>query len=339
MNWPRLVELALTLLCFAVPSAQAQSAEVPGADTYGLARDAYLCLSDREHGHDHASGPNVPDANTILFRAPVNQFAHARAYPNADQKDVVRPNFDTLYSLAWIDVSREPIVLSVPDTNGRYYLLQMLDMWTDVFSVVGSRTFGTRAGYCTRCARLAQDAAAGSKRSSRPRRRSGSSGVRRPTVQPTTPTCTTCRVVTGWRGLQAQDYTPAQNFAIDAAIDGKTPPAVQVNRLNGIAMLSRLSVLMSKYPPHVNDNPILFRLRALGLEPGKAFDSLELKPANHRNDQHRGKRRAGRYATRPARYRKNCQRLECAHRKCRHLRHVVSAACAHCLRRPGRQSA
>jgi hypothetical protein len=75
---------------------------------------------------------NVPDASSVNMRAPVNQFAHVRKYPKADEKDVVRFNFDTLYSFAWLDLSKEPIILSVPDTQGRYYLLPMLDMWTDV---------------------------------------------------------------------------------------------------------------------------------------------------------------------------------------------------------------
>ena len=77
--------------------------------------------------------------------APANQFVHERVYPPASFKQVVRLNVDTLYSSAFLDLSKEPIVMTVPDTHGRYYLLPLMDAWTNVFASPGTRTRGDAA--------------------------------------------------------------------------------------------------------------------------------------------------------------------------------------------------
>ena len=87
------------------------------------------------------SGP----VGTKVGFAPTGTFSHAREFPPGDFKGVVRPNFDTLYSSAWLDVGSEPSIVSVPETHGRYYLLPMYDMWTEAFAVPGTRTTGTAA--------------------------------------------------------------------------------------------------------------------------------------------------------------------------------------------------
>src|SRR5579862_1306866 len=74
---------------------------------------------------------NVAAAGTS--RAPMNEFAFMREYPNASFTDVVAPNADTLYELLWADVSKEPMVVTTPDIGKRYALFPMLNAWTNVF--------------------------------------------------------------------------------------------------------------------------------------------------------------------------------------------------------------
>jgi hypothetical protein len=78
--------------------------------------------------------------------APVNQFANLPRLPDASSHTGVSPNPDTLYSSAWLDLTEQPLVLSVPDTDGRYYLMPLLDAWTNVFASPGARTTGTHSG-------------------------------------------------------------------------------------------------------------------------------------------------------------------------------------------------
>ena len=79
---------------------------------------------------------NAPSGATS-FSGPMNMFQNVPTYPKAGDKAVVRPNFDTLYSSAYLDLTKEPVVVSVPDTNGRYYLLPMLDMWRGRLRLAG----------------------------------------------------------------------------------------------------------------------------------------------------------------------------------------------------------
>lgn len=225
---------------------------------------------------------NVPNATAVPMRAPVNQFAHFRAYPKADSKDIVRFNFDTLYSFAWVDVAKEPMVLSVPDTGGRYYLIPSLDMWTDVFNSPGARTTGTAA----RSFALVPPGWKGTLPA-------GLDRVETPTplvwVMGRTQTNGPAdyenvhEVQDGFRitplSQWGKSYTPPAESPVDPQVDGKTSPLVTVSQMDGVTMLTRLAELMKVHPPHPNDYPILFRMRAFGLEPGTSFDPSALDPA------------------------------------------------------------
>ncbi len=84
-------------------------------------------------------------STSIVADAGPNQFAYARELLGPDAK-FVSPNNDTLYVIAACDVSAGPLVLHVPDTHDRYYVLQFVDAWSNNFAYVGRRATGTAEG-------------------------------------------------------------------------------------------------------------------------------------------------------------------------------------------------
>jgi hypothetical protein len=81
----------------------------------------------------------------LIKTGPFNSFSHASRLAGPDDR-FVSINNDTIYSVAQVDVSGGPVLLRVPDTAGRYYVLQFVDAWTNNFAYVGRRATGTAAG-------------------------------------------------------------------------------------------------------------------------------------------------------------------------------------------------
>jgi hypothetical protein len=81
-------------------------------------------------------------ATSDAEHAPMGQMIKMRTYPAVDNHCCAAPNADTLYTESWLDVSKEPYVISIPDMGDRYYILPMLDGWSNVFFVAGSQTTG-----------------------------------------------------------------------------------------------------------------------------------------------------------------------------------------------------
>ena len=126
-------------------SAASHAEPVTAEEAHAIAIDAYIYFySLLSMDVTRKQFTNI-ESGKELGKGPMNTVANIPEYPPADYKGVVRANFDTLYSSIWLDLTEEPVVVSVPDTEGRYYLFPMLDMWTDVFASPGWRTTGTEA--------------------------------------------------------------------------------------------------------------------------------------------------------------------------------------------------
>jgi len=220
------------------------------------------------------------EAGKVVGRGPMMTITNIRTFPPAEYRDVVRPNFDTLYSAVWFDLTDGPVVLSVPDSAGRYYLLPLLDMWTDVFACPGARTTGTGSG---RFALV-------------PLGWTGMlpEGVAR--IDAPTPyvwmigrTQTNgpadYDAVHGFQdGLQITPLSASggtaqpKPFEVDPSVDMKTPPMLQVNNMAGPDYFTYAAELMKLHPPHITDQAVVARMRRLGLDAGQSFDPDNADP-------------------------------------------------------------
>ena len=224
-------------------------------------------------------------------RGPMNMFNNVPTYPPADDRGVVRPNFDTLYSIAYLDMTKEPVVVSVPDTNGRYYLLPMLDMWSDVFASPGWRTTGTQAGNFL--------VTPPGWRPDLRERFIDEFKLPRDTQRIDAPTPyvwvigrtktdgpadydAVRKIQAGFKVTLLSEWgkpPKPTEVKIDPSIDMKTPPKIQVDTMPAGKYFAYAAELLKLQPPHITDEPILAQMKRIGIEPGKSFDIEKVSPA------------------------------------------------------------
>jgi hypothetical protein len=205
---------------------------------------------------------------------PAGVFHHLRSYPSTDFREVVRPNFDTLYSLAWVNVRDEPYIVSVPDTAGRYYVLTAYDMWSDAFATPGSRTTGTGAASYAIVSRNWH-------------------GTLPPGVARIEAPTDTCWMIVRIQTNGPSDYaavntlqdgyrlTPLSKWGkppvapkhdIDPTVDTSTPPLDQVNAMSASRFFGLAAEILKRESAHATDWAILARMRQIGFEPGQSYE-------------------------------------------------------------------
>ncbi len=231
------------------------------------------------------------EAGKSELGGPMNAFTNVQAFPSADARSVVRPNFDTLYSSGWLDLTKEPMIVSAPDTGGRYYLLPMLDMWSNVFASPGSRTTGTEAGNFI----IVPPGWGPNLRQKLIEEFRLPTDIQR--IDAPTPYVwiigrtktdgpadydAVHKIQAGYKITPLSEWgkTPKPiEVKIDPSVDMKTPPKVQVDTMPAAKYFAYAAELLKLHPPHITDQPIVAQMRRIGIEPGKSFDFAALDPA------------------------------------------------------------
>jgi hypothetical protein len=286
--FPGIVALAFTALSSTGP-ASAQNAS--DQETYEIARDAYvyaypLMLSDLTLRQQ----TNFAEPTGKLAQAPLNQFSHAREFTPVDWKVVVRPNVDTLYSPATLDLGPEPVVLSVPATD-RYFVMPMMSLWTDMFAVPGTRTTGrnTARDFLLVGPDWRGEAPSGLEIIRSPTRIMNIGG--RTQTNGIADYENVHKIQAGYKltPLSAWgngDYMPPKG-KVDPSIDMKTPPPVQVEKMDPATYFAHFAELLKDNPPGPFDYPMIHRLERVGFKAGQRFD-LNTAPSNIKQAFERG---------------------------------------------------
>jgi hypothetical protein len=216
----------------------------------------------------------------------LNKFVHHRQFSATGDQKVVRPNNDVLYSVAWVDVSKEPVVVSVPDTQDRFYFLTMLDGWSEAFASPGKRVSGTQPGnFAIVGPRWKGVMPAGVSRLN-----SGTNYVwilGRVEAKGQTDIGSVNTIQNGFKMGLLSNYIKASGGAensneVESASALKSresarlscttlTPAKQIANMNAERFFSTFAELLFSNPPHKEDAAFVTKLKLIGIEPGSEF--------------------------------------------------------------------
>jgi len=209
----------------------------------------------------------------------MGQFTRMRTFPTAAYRDVPGANTDTLYTMAWLDVSNEPWILSIPDMGDRYYMMPMLDGWTNVFQTPGTRNSGSKPQkYAITGPGWSGKLPEGVSEYKAP---SGLVWILGRIY------CTgTAEDYAKVHALQDQfsivplshygkAYTPPAG-EVDANLDMKTRTVEQVQALGVDGYFDYLAKLLKTNPPLKQDSQVVEKMARIGIVPGQGFDPSKL---------------------------------------------------------------
>ena len=273
---------AVAILCLGAMAAFPLAAASDGAPSFveavSIAIDAYI------YGYplvtfDMVRGQQTNVATPDAEHAPMGQVIKMRSYPAVDNHCCAAPNADTLYTLVWLDVSREPWVFSIPDMGNRYYIMPMLDGWSEVFKVAGSRTDGGKPQTYA----ITGPGWSGTLPKGVTHVKSSTGLVWILGRIYSTGTPEDYKAVHALQdsfsvvplSAYGKPYAPPPGV-VDPGVDMKTAVRKQVNGLDVEAYFSRLARLMKTNPPTAKDAPMVARMARIGLVPGKDFDPSKL---------------------------------------------------------------
>ena len=210
-------------------------------------------------------------ANSAQTLGPPNQLHRVRRFPDASFREVVRPNVDTLYTSAFIDMGQGPWVFEMPANDQRFEVMPFMDAWTNVFAAPGSRSTGTAGGKFLLAGPYWQGLApAGLTLLRAPTRivwligRTQTNGVADYPLVHALQDGLTLRSLAAWQAGR-DDAQPAWQRAIQQP----APPILQMQAMAATEFFERLAGLLVENPSATADAPMQAKLARIGITPGQ----------------------------------------------------------------------
>lgn len=208
--------------------------------------------------------PLIESANAraaVLAGTPVNTLFRLREPTTPATQRVTTPNNDTLNARAWIDLSNGPVTITLPPTGDRYFSVAMLDMYSNNFAVLGTRTTGGAGGSYTIVG-------------------PGSATDDRRAIRSPTPWMwVLIRLLTIGGDDLAAARVVQDGFRIDGAAVIARPGPVAKRSENWRRVFASAQRLMIENPPPATDDAVLHRIAPLGILPGGGFDPSRFTPS------------------------------------------------------------
>jgi hypothetical protein len=227
---------------------------------------------------------DVTREHAAAVAGPESTLRRVRQFPDAQFRGVVRPNVDTLYTTAFIDMAHGPWVFEMPANDRRYELMAFLDAWTNVFAAPGTRATGQAGGRFLLAGPAWQGAVPEGLRLLRaPTRivwligRTQTDGVADYGLVHRLQDGLALHTLDAWQAAASGGTPPGSGAAPPAPpwrpVEPPPPaPLQQMQRMGTAAFFARLATLMADNPPAAADGPMLLRLARLGVAPGRPPD-------------------------------------------------------------------
>ena len=245
------------------------------AEARQIAAAAYV------YGYPLVIGDVIKDVQTAVpaplgnGRAPINEITTSSITATPQTMTVNLPTVDSLYTSAWLNLTKGPMVLTVPEANGRFYVAELIDGWQNSFAGLGPRTTGNGSGNFA----IVGLGWNGTLPSNVTKLQSPTNTVLiAARVQQNGPADLPSAVAfeDGFKltPLSAWDtnYAPPTNVSVNPNVNTTANPFQQVANMTPATFFNRMATLMQGNPPNSADKPVTDQIARIGIVPGKSFD-------------------------------------------------------------------